>query len=39
VVAIPKSSRPERIASNFDVIDFELTDDEVHRIDRLATVA
>jgi diketogulonate reductase-like aldo/keto reductase len=39
VVAIPKSSRPERIASNFDVFDFELTDDEVHRIDRLATVA
>jgi 2,5-diketo-D-gluconate reductase A len=33
VVVIPKSVRPERMAENLDVFDFELTDDE------LATIA
>jgi 2,5-diketo-D-gluconate reductase A len=32
VVVIPKSIRRERMAENFDVFDFELTDDEMTRI-------
>jgi 2,5-diketo-D-gluconate reductase B len=34
-VAIPKSGTPERIRSNFDVFGFELSDDEMARIDGL----
>ena len=32
VAAIPFSSKPERIADNFNVFDFTLTDDEMKRI-------
>lgn len=31
---IPKSKSPERISQNFD-IDFELEEEDVHRIDKL----
>jgi 2,5-diketo-D-gluconate reductase A len=37
VVAIPKSVKPDRIAANFDVLDFELTTDELSAIDRLGS--
>ncbi|GAA4188295.1 aldo/keto reductase [Microbacterium oryzae] len=33
VIVFPKSTRKERMAENFDVFGFELTDDEVARID------
>jgi diketogulonate reductase-like aldo/keto reductase len=35
--AIPKSVKPERIAANFDVFDFDLTDDQLRAIDGLNT--
>lgn len=36
IVVIPKSSRPERLASNLDIFGFSLTGDEVAGIDALA---
>ena len=36
VVVIPKSARPERIASNFDVFGFSLDDEELRSLDRLS---
>jgi len=39
VVVIPKSVRPERMAQNLDVFDFELTDEEMSRIAALDTGA
>jgi len=35
LVVIPKSSKPERAAENFDVWDFTLTSEDVQRIDKL----
>ena len=37
VVTIPKSVRPERMAQNIDVLDFELTDDQMAQIAALDT--
>ncbi|MFJ3804341.1 aldo/keto reductase [Streptomyces sp. NPDC090088] len=37
IVSIPKSVRPERMAENLDVFDFQLTDDEMARIATLDT--
>lgn len=34
---IPKSTKPERIAENIDVLDIELSDEELSRIDALDT--
>jgi diketogulonate reductase-like aldo/keto reductase len=35
VVTIPKSANPERIVSNADIFDFEISDEDMAKIDRL----
>jgi diketogulonate reductase-like aldo/keto reductase len=35
-IAIPRSSKPHRIAENFAVFDFALSDEEMRRISDLA---
>lgn len=37
VVVIPKSVRKERIVENFDIFDFELSDDDIKQITKLDT--
>jgi diketogulonate reductase-like aldo/keto reductase len=37
ITAIPKSVNKDRIAANLDVFDFELSDDEMAKIDELHT--
>ena len=37
IVALPKSVTPSRIEANYDVFGFELSDDEMARIDALET--
>ncbi|SCL70345.1 aldo/keto reductase [Micromonospora peucetia] len=39
VVVIPKSVRPDRMAENLDIFDFDLTDDEMTRVAALDTGA
>jgi len=34
-IVIPKSSNPERIASNYDIFDFELKEKDIKAIDTL----
>jgi len=36
IVVIPKSVKPDRIRSNFDVFGFTLSDDEMARVNGLA---
>ncbi|WP_075215158.1 aldo/keto reductase [Mongoliimonas terrestris] len=35
VIAIPKASNPERMRANFDIFSFELSDEEMHAINRI----
>ena len=37
VITLPKSTNPERIKSNLDIFDFELTDEEMNSIRALDT--
>lgn len=35
IASVPKSSSPERIASNFNIFDFDMSDDDISRIDNM----
>ena len=35
IITIPKSQKPERIKENFEIFDFEMTEDEIKEIDAL----
>jgi diketogulonate reductase-like aldo/keto reductase len=35
VISIPKSTKPERIKSNIDIFDFEISDEDMRRIESL----
>jgi 2,5-diketo-D-gluconate reductase A len=35
ITIIPKSAKPDRIASNFDLLSFSLSSEEVQRIDAI----
>jgi diketogulonate reductase-like aldo/keto reductase len=35
IITIPKSEKPERIKENFEIFDFELTEDEIKQINEL----
>lgn len=37
MIVLPKSTNPERIKSNLDIFDFELTEDEMNAIRSLDT--
>lgn len=37
MIVLPKSTNPERIKSNLDIFDFELTEDEMDSIRNLDT--
>ena len=37
VIAVPRSSNPDHVASNFDIFDFELSAEDMQAIDRLHT--
>lgn len=39
IIPLPKSATPSRIASNFDVFHFELTEEEVERINQMPPIA
>ena len=35
IITIPKSQKPERMKENFEIFDFEMTEDEIQEIDAL----
>ncbi|VDD90822.1 unnamed protein product [Enterobius vermicularis] len=37
MAAIPKGTRPERVCENCNVLDFKLTDDEMHKLNNMST--
>ena len=35
VSAIPKSANPKRLQENFDIFDFEISEEDMHKMDAL----